>query len=236
MKKIIIICILGLVLLAACIPQNQEESAVSPTVVIPTLEPTQTDTPQPPTVTLVPPTFTPTLTQTATITLTPTSMAQFDKIQILGGYYNGDNSIIYLVFPQVDKNYSIKMDQKNYRCDIDQDYADRVNCYGSFLDNQKAKSVLVQVFDPDSDDLIYENQVYVPMTIPTPLPVGAASTWCPLRGTNITCETEWRSESDGSTCVVKTCFDACGYYYSEHTCKEDPVGHVAIIEPTPTPH
>ena len=170
---------------------------------------------------------------TSTITVTPTSAALFDQIQILGGYYNQDNSIIYLSFPKVDKNYKFKMNQYDYECKVDLEYQDRVNCYGRFLDNQRSTNAFVQVYDPTSLELMFEKNVYIPMTIPTALPAGDASTWCPLRGQKISCETEWRSEED-LTCVVMTCYDACGYYYSEHTCKE-PWHNNAIIQPTPTP-
>lgn len=231
MKKIVLITFL--IFLTACSQQVEPTIELVQPTQQPTQVPTVTKTPQPPTRIPLAATDTPTLTITSTITMTPTLAALFDQIQILGGFYNQDNSIIYLSFPKVDKNYKFKIDQYDYECKVDLEYQDRVNCYGRFLDNQKSKSVLVQVFDPADSKLLFEKDVYVPMTIPTPIPSGDASTWCPLRGQNVTCETEWRTEN-GEICVVMSCFDACGYYYSEHTCKEPPHNN-AIIQPTPTP-
>ncbi|MFZ3070626.1 MAG: hypothetical protein WA110_05850 [Anaerolineaceae bacterium] len=40
--------------------------------------------------------------------------------------------------------------------------------------------------------------------------------WCPDRGKNVTCETEYRNYS-GSCVVGMTCYDACGFYYAVDT-------------------
>ena len=40
--------------------------------------------------------------------------------------------------------------------------------------------------------------------------------WCPARGTNVTCEIEYRDYS-GQCLVGMTCFDACGKYYGVDT-------------------
>jgi len=40
--------------------------------------------------------------------------------------------------------------------------------------------------------------------------------WCPERGTNVTCEIEYRDYS-GQCLVGMTCFDACGKYYGVDT-------------------
>ena len=42
--------------------------------------------------------------------------------------------------------------------------------------------------------------------------------WCPQRGENVTCETEYRQYANG--CFVgMTCFDVCGKYYGVNTIK-----------------
>jgi hypothetical protein len=42
--------------------------------------------------------------------------------------------------------------------------------------------------------------------------------WCPSRGMNVTCETEYRDY--GGICTVgMTCYDDCGFYYSVDTIK-----------------
>ncbi|MGB4595921.1 MAG: hypothetical protein WBI14_08455 [Anaerolineaceae bacterium] len=41
-------------------------------------------------------------------------------------------------------------------------------------------------------------------------------TWCPDRGQNVSCETEYRNY--GGVCTVgMTCYDSCGFYYSVDT-------------------
>ncbi len=41
-------------------------------------------------------------------------------------------------------------------------------------------------------------------------------TWCPDRGTNVSCETEYRLY--GGVCTVgMTCYDSCGFYYAVDT-------------------
>ena len=42
------------------------------------------------------------------------------------------------------------------------------------------------------------------------------NSWCPLRGENLTCETEYRKDS-GHCYVGSTCYDACGWFYSVDT-------------------
>jgi hypothetical protein len=42
--------------------------------------------------------------------------------------------------------------------------------------------------------------------------------WCPERGTNVTCEIEYRNYS-GQCLVGMSCFDACGKYYGVDTIK-----------------
>ncbi|MGI6260048.1 MAG: hypothetical protein ACOYKC_09355 [Anaerolineaceae bacterium] len=45
-----------------------------------------------------------------------------------------------------------------------------------------------------------------------------AGNWCPARGTNVSCEIEYRLY--GTQCLVgMTCFDACGSYYGVDTIK-----------------
>lgn len=207
-------------------------ASVDPTIV----KVLPTETPIPPTNTPAPPTLTPTETFTSTSTFTPTPSADFENLQILGGKYNGEgvDSIIYIAFPRVDKDYKYVMDYREYSCAIDTEIPDRVNCFGKYLDSKISKSVIVQIFDLESSDLLFENEVYVPMTKPTPIPCGPFE-GCPVRGINMTCETEWRQEGD-EICVVMSCFDSCGYCSSLHTCKTNPEGHNAIIAPTPTPY
>lgn len=237
--KILLIMVFAF-LLTACVQSNDNElgiidqSTLSVNLFTSTAVNTKTNTPNPPTATAIQPSLSPTFTMTSSITPSPTSSAVFSEVTIIGGEYYGENSIIYIDIPGLDKVYGILINDLTYQCSIAEEIPNRLICYGKYLDNQKSKEADIKIMDEDTDELLFEKIVYVPMTIPTPLPIGEASTWCPLRGTNITCETEWRTEN-GEMCIVKSCFDACGYYYSEHTCNEDPHNN-AIVEPTATPH
>lgn len=234
MRRFLLVLILGL--MVACTPQAVQDTPESIPTAVPTEEPTSiptnTDTPIPPTETPVPPTDTPTEVPTATVTPSPTSAAVFEELRILGGHFNtAENSIIYLAFPKVDKDFKYVMDNHDYECELAADYPDRVTCFGRFLDNEQAESVLVQVFDPITEIKLFEDYIYVPMTLPPPVPCSPIGDECPVRGINMFCETEWRQESDG-VCTVQTCYDSCGYCYSVHTCKEDVTERNAILNPT----
>lgn len=44
--------------------------------------------------------------------------------------------------------------------------------------------------------------------------------WCPLRGQNVSCETEYRMYSNNRCLVGMSCYDACGHYYSVDTIRD----------------
>lgn len=225
MKKLIYIFLLIAFALSACQPSStalQEEAVISVTsqlVIIPTA-----------TLTVVPPTITPTIpiatntiapSQTPTITTTPTETILFDKVRIFGLEDRGDYSLVILEFPVLDQVLGLKINDKPYSCLLDEKLANKLLCSGAPL--RIKENVNVKFYDKDMvfENLLYEGSIYVPEPYSTPMPLGDPRTWCPLRGTNVFCETEHRVEN-GEECWVSSCFDACGYYYSYHTCQFPP--------------
>lgn len=203
-----------LLLLAACTPATP-----SPT---PTLAPTET--PQP-TATA---TLTPTLTATATATLTPTAtftptptptpLASFDQIKpVQLGFGVGGWKLIVSV-PNLSQAYDLLLGGQKYTCSYDAQYADRLFCFGLArppLDTDMSYAFL----DQATGKVVYSSRtVFASAAVPTDVPEGFVQTNCDQRGQNVTCEIECRIAPDGNPCLVATCFDACGPYYSVDSC------------------
>lgn len=209
------------IFLSAC--STLQEQQISPTeinVEIPTetLQPTPTFT-EVPTST---PTLTPSPTETMipTATLTPTEVVNFDSVRIIGSDDLGGYASVIFEFPGVKKAYRVTINGSEYKCTIAEGVSDRLFCTGNVL--RLDDYVTVKFFLPEeTDDALFASEIYVPKPYETPLPLGDPSTWCPERGQNISCETEHRVEN-GEECWVSTCTDACGYYYSYHTCQLPP--------------
>jgi len=72
-----------------------------------------------------------------------------------------------------------------------------------------------------TEPIFKTDYLIAPIKTPTPegyIPPGDAN--CPVRGINASCETEIRGETwPGGPCIVSTCVDSCGYWYSIDTCK-----------------
>lgn len=225
MKKLIYLFLLIAFILSACQPPSsvlQDDVVVSVTSQKPIIR-TSTFTIVPPTITPTFPVATNTFTpsQTPTITISPTESIQFDKVRIFGHEVRKDYSLLILEFPVLDRVLGLQINNNPYSCILDEKLANKLLCSGAPL--RINESVNAKFYDKDMvfETLLYEGNFYVPEPYKTPLPAGDPSTWCPLRGTNVTCETEHRVE-DGEECWVSSCFDACGYYYSYHTCQYPP--------------
>lgn len=198
----------------------------------PTPEPVPTATLPAPTVTIAPSitftplptateTATPLPTMTATVTLTPTPAVDFSALKISSMAHTYTDSMwVMFTAPGLSDHYTIHINKVAYFCEAVEKVADTLVCAGQRLSYEKYVSVDVYSVD-NSEEPVYATKMNL-LSGPeaTPTQVGAAQTWCPLRGTNVTCETEHRYEPDGTPCEVTSCFDACGYYYSIHTCSD----------------
>jgi len=192
----------------------------------PTVVPTATMTATPtmtPTATL---TSTPTVTQTptSTPTMTPTPFKGFESASFNGVEYNGNT--VYLIFsvPDVTQAYMLNIEGQHLHCSPSQRYADVLVCEGQ--DYIPSYGTLAcDFYTIDTANLLYSGSYYhaVPAT-PVPPPPPWIVMWdgaydCPQRGENVSCETEWRFVGD-IPCMISSCFDNCGHYYSIDNCSQ----------------
>lgn len=219
--KLLIAAVLIIMMITACTPTAATPAATEvPTIAPPTatetLPPTLTFTPLP-TATDTP---TPFPTMTPTVTLTPTPVVDYSAVKATSmGWTGSDAMWVMFVAPGLKEGYSVKINNVAYSCTPTPKVADSLVCSGAR--KQYGEYVKIEFFGQQSQEVAYTLQTYLPFQpMPTATPVGDPRTWCPLRGTNVTCESEHRWEPDGSPCEVTSCFDACGYYYSIHTCSD----------------
>jgi hypothetical protein len=207
---------LSLCLLAAC----------SPATPSPTLTPLPTDTPQPsPTATITPtatqtdtPTATPTATPTFTPSPSPTPAVAFDQAQPFELSSGVGGWRLNFKIPNLDRAYDAIVAGIDFGCTYESQYPDRLFCFG--LSRPPLDQTITLAFlDPDTRQVVYQTKtVFASVNLPTPVPEGYSSTDCSERGQNVTCETECRIAPDDSPCIVSTCYDACGPYFSVDTC------------------
>lgn len=226
MKKLFLLSFIILLLISSCQPQTSNQTIIN--TEIPTDEAeatsTMTATIKPPTATKIPPTETPIPSATATVTLTATAIIQFETSRIYGIENRGAYISVILEFPGIDRNYDVMLNNNQYNCQLVDDAPDRLFCTGPALLLKSYTTIKYFADDDMWEDPLYEGTVYVPEPYATPYPPGDPETWCPLRGTDVFCETEHRVEN-GEECWVMSCFDACGYFFSYHTCQEGPHGN-----------
>ncbi|MHB8135893.1 MAG: hypothetical protein ACYDH1_16915 [Anaerolineaceae bacterium] len=224
MKKWFLLFILLLMVVSACqVTQPETKTDVLVTQVTNTPIATRTSTSIPPTSTSLP-TFTSTtviLTATPTITIIPTIAVQFEKARIFGMDDHGTYSLVIFEFPKLEQAYQVKINNNLYSCSIDGSAVNKLFCTGAQLRINEYVHVEFFTEENSKEIALYQGDYFVPEPYKTPMPLGDPRTWCPLRGTDVFCETEHRVE-DGEECWVQSCFDACGYYYSYHTCKYPP--------------
>jgi len=207
-----------LVLLAAC----------APAAPLPTATPLPSDTPMPSATATVTPSATATATETATLTETPTLTdtpspsptlaAAFDQARPFELASGVGGWKLSLQVPNLTQAYNVIAAGIQFSCSYLEQYADRLFCYG-LARPPLDQTITLAFIDPDTNQVVYQAQtVFLSANLPTPVPEGYTDTNCPERGTNVTCESECRIAPDGNPCVVSTCYDACGRYFSVDTC------------------
>jgi len=179
-------------------------------------------------------TLTPSATHTATSSSTP--MPSFAGFTVEYAQYTNYGMLMGFKIPGIQENYRLKVNDINYTCNLNDKAPDYLYCYGpQFAQNQEIQLVF---YPPDPADntplytVSYKVSLLVLPTVDPRVLMTQAPGSCPQRGINVTCETEYRKDGKGGCCVVSTCADACGYYYSMDTC---PVGseHNGICPGTP---
>ena len=203
--------------LAGCSPQDAPVPTVAPALepsatVLPTVAATATALP-----TEIPePTATPLPTETPAPTATP--LPDFENGKITSIEARGENILWMLSLTGVTTPLEALVDGKTYDCSLEPDYPDRLFCFGPAFTGDP-QQITAAFYSAGGGGLaIFEGTYFLPVILPTAMPAGDPTTWCPERGQDVFCETEHRIDKFGNACMVASCFDACGYYYSIHTC------------------
>jgi hypothetical protein len=213
------------VVLAACTAVQTPAPTALPSA-SPTAAPSETLSPSATT----PPTATPTLAPSTTPdpTSSPSPLpsptlvpAAFDKLQLIS-ISNGIGGVrVIFKIPGVQTAYDVKIRGYNYSCVLDAKAPDRLFCSG--LAQPPFDTTLDLVFiDPQTQQTVFSGStIYSSSLSATSTVQGWGKNNCPDRGTNVSCETECRLLPNGNPCIVSTCSDACGLYFSVDTCPAD---------------
>ena len=180
------------------------------------------------------PSVTPSITLTATNTLTPTASLTptftatpfkgFESASFNGVQY--DTNAVYLIFnvPNVSQSYSLHVQGQVLQCSPSQSYANTLVCEGTnYSPDYGSLGCDFYTVEGETEKLLYSGYFYYaqPATA-TPPPPPWVVNWdgshdCPQRGENVSCETEYRLIG-GVPCMIASCFDLCGHYYSIDNC------------------
>jgi hypothetical protein len=202
--------------LAACSAPATPEFTATP--------PLPSSTPVPPTATKTVTatatlTVTPSPTSTPTITFTPTPAAAFDQVQLMAAENIVGGVRLNLLLPNVTVAYKLQVRGSEFTCALEPTLKDHLFCLG-LAQIQSGQNVTIDFIDPQSNKKIYSANVYY-AGFQTATPQGIYGNDCDQRGEGVTCETECRQLPSGGYCVVATCSDACGLYFSVNSCPVD---------------
>lgn len=223
MKKSLFIVLMISFLLSACQAATPVLPSATPAP-LPTKAPaTATEAPKPsataaPTATLLP-TATLTLAPSATATQTLTPTPAFAGFRILYSDYQKFGLLMVFSIPGMKDPYNLTVNNVKYNCTLQEKLPGQLFCMGpDFPHNRK---VDLAFFAPNQTQPAYKTEyVIAPIKTPTPegyIPPGNSD--CPVRGIGASCETENRPATwPGGPCIVSTCVDICGYWYSIDTC------------------
>ena len=166
-------------------------------------------------------TVTPTITQTFTLTIepsitsSPTAVALFDKAQVTSLTTPGDQVRVAIKVPGIKSVMNIILNSRQFSCQMDAKAPEVLFCVGKEM-VPVAKQIPLVFVDPQSGAEVYSGTTYIiNQAVPTPTPAGYGN--CPTRGKNTSCEVECRLYQ-GNPCLVVSCFDDCGLYYSLDNC------------------
>lgn len=204
-------------MLAACTPRVTDAPTAAPSATRP-VEATATDAPSAtPTLT---PSPAPTETATPTLPPSPTPLAQFEEFEVLSiENLQVGGARITIKLPGISVPLSLVLEGRTYNCKPDPTVPDRLFCSGLAMPplNQSIPAALIQ---PDTSQIVWSGETILRNNLVV-FPVRRvyfARPECSEPGKNLGCETECRINTNGSPCVVSTCFDVCGPYFSVHTC------------------
>lgn len=163
-SSLLLALLLALVLTSCAMP-----GLLAPTPT-PTPAPTRTSTAQPsptlaPTETIPPPTLTPTLPG-ATLTPTARPVEEMAGVRLLtAGFLKGFRYFFTLQAQQeINGKYAAQVDGREYTCVVYPAYPDRLYCSGPLT--RVDGEIRLQVFTQDSNQVVYEGNLYIPLVVP----------------------------------------------------------------------
>ena len=228
--SILLFIIIALVGITAC----QTPPEPTPTFIpADTVAPTETPTPSPTVTQTITPTATATITSTATATFTPspTPFLGFEESHLNSHQSQGELYLFIFNVPGVSQPYYATIKNYPFECSLDENYPDLLLCLGDPFESSDEYVHVIFFEDPDQSLIVYENDYHSGPVQYTPFAImGDPTTWCPQRGENVVCETEYRMYNN-EECIVSSCFDACGYYYSVDTCPNVPLSEFIFLPP-----
>jgi hypothetical protein len=214
---------MGGVLLAACQPAAAQPSSAQLTDTAAALPATPAEPTVTATLTPLPATATPTgtPTQTGTPTETPTPAPDFSSLRFIGVTASANGVSIIIEIPNLKQVYDLNINGVDYICQQVEEVVDRLFCNG-LAKPPFDRSVRVLLREPETKTILYDTFTSIAGSLlTTPAPRGYYDPNCPQRGLDVKCEMECRIPPEGSPCVVASCYDSCGLYFSVHTCPEN---------------
>ena len=224
-RKMFFLLVTGLVLSACAPAPATTQAATSVPSAIPTAQEqvAATFTAVPSETTSPLPEPSPTDTPTPTLTPEPTQLAQFESFEIIAvEQFQFTGPRITVRLPSIQVPLNLYLNGSLYYCDYEMQYPDRLFCNGFTLPEFETV-IKARLMSPETNEMVFEKyiELHRSLLMPDRSQVRTiAHTPCPQAGQNVGCETECRIDYDGNPCLIATCFDACGPYYTVATCPE----------------
>lgn len=179
----------------------------------------------------------PTVTQTATMTATPRPTFAGFQVQFVD--YASYGMQFAFIIPGIRQNYRLDVNGQSFTCNLYDQYPDRLFCIGPVFSPRTHVKLTFLPLEGEKTP-VYVSDYLIPALVTPTVDIETAKTInqgnCLVRGVNVKCETEYRVDGAGC-CVVSTCVDACGYYFSVDTCPQEMVfrGICQGTPPVPLP-
>lgn len=196
-------------------PSPQPAATLAEATALPTATPAPTATAQP--------SPTPAPTATATVAPTPTAPAFkgfLDNFRFYRAWFDGETTVYYFLNAAQEYPLYAAAGGMNFVCEPDPELTRSMVCRTEdgrldYLEKQE----FTFYTEAGHHNLIHEMAVQPPPGISTRY----SNTFdCPLRGQNVQCENEYRQYASGYCSTSITCYDACGYWYSQDNLPAEP--------------
>jgi hypothetical protein len=171
-----------------------------------------------------------TLPPPPTVTESPVPLPDFANARVIVSEVRQPertNMLLGLDIPGLNGVYNLDINSTSgmirFVCQTDLQRPERLWCEGPKL-KFAGNEANISFYQVGAKDPVYQGVYLMLIVDATPMPVGDPDTWCPDRGKNVYCESEWRFNAKGEKCLISSCTDACGYYYSTD-CPDYPYYH-----------